>query len=296
MEQLGGLGGKGLVDFHHQLTVGGEVAGGVLSDGAVEKQRVFVGHEEGLGGVVVQYVALHDGAFVFHDVGGIADDEVAGGGEGGELCGVEHVELPEGDVGVVLPGVLLRDGEGGRGEVHGRDGGLWEMVFQCNGYAAASGAEVEDGTGFEVGVAGEAGDDFLCLRTGYEYIGRHVDAEAAKVCEADDVLYGTVVLEVFGGPVESQQVRLVDGVVAVQQELGFVPAEESLEKHVDKHAQLPFGVEGAEFGEVVTLDVAHAVGGDVHVGGVHVLRWRCYSVWVGVWRVLRQALTKTMKP
>ena len=95
------------------------MCGGELGYGAVEEERVAVGYKEGLGRVVVEYVGLHVGAFAFHDVGWVADDEVVGGVEGGELEGVEDVELSEVDVGVVEPGVVLSHGKGGRGEVDG---------------------------------------------------------------------------------------------------------------------------------------------------------------------------------
>lgn len=189
--------------------------------------------------------------------------------ECGELRGVEQVGLPKGDFGIVLPGVVLRQCEGGRGDVHGCHFGGGEVVFESNGNAAASRAEVEDGCRSRMQRQDEALHYLLGFGTGNEGIGRHVDAETAEVRVADDVLDRAVVFEVFGGPVETQQVGLVDGVVAMQQELGFVPTKEGLEEHVDKGAQFPFGIEGAEFGEVVPLDVAHAVGGDVHVGGVH---------------------------
>ena len=129
--------------------------------------------------------------------------------------------------------------------------------------------EVEDGCRSRMQRQDEALHYLLGFGTGNEGIGRHVDAEAAEVRVADDVLDRAVAFEVFGGPVETQQVGLIDGVIAMQQELGFVPTKEGLEEHVDKGAQFPFRIEGAEFGEVVPLDVAHAVGGDVHVGGVH---------------------------
>ena len=52
-EQLGGLGCKGLVDFHYELPARGEAADGILPDGAVKEQRVAVRHEESLSRVVV---------------------------------------------------------------------------------------------------------------------------------------------------------------------------------------------------------------------------------------------------
>jgi hypothetical protein len=115
----------------------------------------------------------------------------------------------------------------------------------------------------------EAGDNLLGLGARDEHVGANMEAAGAEVGVAYDVLDGAETLQVLYGPVEPEQVGLVDGVVAVQQKVGLVPSEKGIEEHIDKHAQFPFGVEAAEFVEVVTLNIAHAVGRDVHVGGVH---------------------------
>ena len=51
-----------------------------------------------------------------------------------------------------------------------------------------------------------------------------MDGETAKVCVTDDVLDGAKVFEVFGSPVETEQVGLVYSVVAMQEEMCFVPS------------------------------------------------------------------------
>ena len=77
------------------------------------------------------------------------------------------------------------------------------------------------------------------------------------------MLYGTLPSEVFYSPVESEQVALVDGAVAVKQELCRAPAEECLEEHARHLSQLGLGVDGGKFGKDVALDVAHLVGRDM---------------------------------
>ena len=142
------------------------------------------------------------------------------------MYGVKHIRFHEVYVGVVGSGIVAGNGEGGRRDVHGRYLCRGESVLECDGYAAATGAEVEDGGVVSLPVGepvGEAGNDFLRFGAGDEHVGGDADAQTAEVGVANDVLDGSELLKVFDGPVESQQVRLVDGVVAVQQQLGLVP-------------------------------------------------------------------------
>ena len=56
-------------------------------------------------------------------------------------------------------------------------------------------------------------DYFFGLGARYQHVGRHRDAAAAELRATYDMLYGAVALEVFEGPMEAQQVALVDGLL-----------------------------------------------------------------------------------
>jgi hypothetical protein len=82
------------------------------------------------------------------------------------------------------------------------------------------------------------------------------------------MLYWAETPQVLHCPVKTEQVGLVDSILAVQQQLGRVPPQEGLEEQADEHSQLPFGVEAAKLGHEVPLNISHPVGGYAHVGGV----------------------------
>lgn len=58
-EEGTGLVGEGGVDFHEDLTSRDENFTSDAGDGAVEAERVFIGHEEGQRGFMIQYGGVH---------------------------------------------------------------------------------------------------------------------------------------------------------------------------------------------------------------------------------------------
>lgn len=105
------------------------MGGGELADGTVEQERVVVWHEEGLGRVVVEYVAVHCGAFTFQNIGRIADDEVEGWGEGGKLLWVKNVHFHERDVCMVGCGIVAGYVQGLGRDVGSGNFGMGKGVF-----------------------------------------------------------------------------------------------------------------------------------------------------------------------
>ena len=114
----------------------------------------------------------------------------------------------------------------------------------------------------------DAPDHLLGLWAGNQHPLAHLYAEAAEMGVADDILYGAEALQILGGPMELEQVGLVDGVVAVKQQVRPVPPHESLEQDEEERADFTVGVLVGKLRVEIPLDVPHTVGGDAHVGGV----------------------------
>ena len=83
------------------------------------------------------------------------------------------------------------------------------------------------------------------------------------------MLYGAVLLQVFQRPVEAQQVALVDGGRLRGEQLHLIPPQESLKKHIEKHTHLAAAIEAIQFLVEEGEDVAHAVGTESEVAGIH---------------------------
>ena len=66
----------GGIDFEKEQAAWFQVPQAKTTDGAIEDQRVVVGHEEGKPRLMLQYNLRHLGRLVFADVGRIADKDI----------------------------------------------------------------------------------------------------------------------------------------------------------------------------------------------------------------------------
>ena len=116
---------------------------------------------------------------------------------------------------------------------------------------------------------GDAEYDFFGFGSRDEHFGRYLDTAIAEFGVSDDVLDGPMLFEVLDCPMESEQVALINGGVAVEQIIDGVPSEVGFEEHACELAQFAIRVEPIELGEDVSFDVANFIGRYVKVGGVH---------------------------
>ena len=270
-EELEGRRSVVLVDFGHQISARLEPLPGYVGQGAVEAQRVVVGDEEGQRGLVVKDVGLHLLSLGVSHIRRVADDEVGAVGVPLDDVGVEEVVLDEVHSHLVVGCVAAREGEGGRRYVNPCDLACRQLFGNCYGDAAAARAEVDDGERRRRAACVLEGlhHHLLRLGTGNEHVGAHLDAAVAENGIAYDVLDGTVPAEVGQGPMQAQQVALVDGLLVRGEQAEPVPAEEGLEKHLTESADFATPVVLIKVLMKAPEDVAYAVGLERECRGVH---------------------------
>jgi hypothetical protein len=75
-QHLGEVIGVERIDLKEERALSRQGLGGILGDGAIEKQRVIVRYEERQMRLVIQHVAFHRRLLFLADIRGIAHDEV----------------------------------------------------------------------------------------------------------------------------------------------------------------------------------------------------------------------------
>ena len=75
-KQSRGLFSEIFVDFDYAESARPQEAGGPERDGAIEEQRVAVGHEQGDAGLVFKDVAVHRGLFAFAYIRRVGYDDI----------------------------------------------------------------------------------------------------------------------------------------------------------------------------------------------------------------------------
>ena len=63
------------IDFEEEIPTVSEVTDGVLGDGAIEQERVFVGHKKGQRRLMIEHRRCHLACLMITDVGRVADDD-----------------------------------------------------------------------------------------------------------------------------------------------------------------------------------------------------------------------------
>ena len=177
--------GKGGVGLKEQRAAGLEGAGGIACDGAVEEQRVMVGHEQSRGRLMVEHVAVHRRTLAVEHIGRIAHYEVPPLLVGGRTQGVL---LTKHHTGAELPRVLLCRVKGLAREVPRLHFRPRNVEREGHGETSAAGPDVEH-TGARLRRCHRPVCQVLGLGARNEHPWSHGEASPTKPCLTKHILH-----------------------------------------------------------------------------------------------------------
>mgnify|MGYP006988834432 CR=1 FL=1 len=169
------------------------------------------------------------------------------------------VRLSEEDVDVVVLCVFAGDGKSFIGDIYSFDVGVRPLFGECYCDAAAAGTEVKDVLWWCVDCIEKKLEQLFCFGSWNQCVLVNNDVASKEGCVADDILDRFILQEVVQCPVETEEVRLVDGMLSLCEEVDVVPSEEGVEENAEEHLYLTLWVEVAKPAEEGASDVVDLV-------------------------------------
>ena len=238
---------------------------------AIKKQRIVIGDKERLVRLEIQHITPHRGTLRIEHIGRVGDDEVKGWSIPTRMK--QHIVHTEMDRDTIRRSIMTGQAQRLGGDVDAIDLGTAPLFGQSDSDATAPGTTIENTTvGQCVGEVGnDLTDNLFGLGTRDKHTLMYRDAAIAKRDTPQHILDRTMPFEVLDSPMELKQIRQIDSVVTMEETLGDVPTQESLEQHPYQLTSLIGRIETLQQMETTPFDVAYLVRREMEIGSIHFL-------------------------